>query len=84
MQMTTQESALLQAALAALRQRAKSNYERDLEAIERVERLIATGASLDVESAERLLATATPAPMAINGEVVPNEPDSQPTLIDAV
>jgi hypothetical protein len=83
--MTTQESEVLQTALSALRQRAKVNYERDLEAIERVERLIAVGAGITAESAQHLLATATAAaPVVMNGEIAPDDPDSQPTLIDAV
>jgi hypothetical protein len=82
--MTTQETELLQTALSALRRRAKVNYERDLEAIERVERLIAAGAEITAESAQHLLATATAAPVIMNGEIVPDDSESQPTLIDAV
>jgi hypothetical protein len=82
--MTIQESAVLESALAALEQRAKLNYQRDLDAITHIRRLIAGGATINPESAERLLATATSATPTSAEPNTNADPESQPTLIDAV
>jgi hypothetical protein len=71
----------LQKVLAELRQRAKANYEHDIDAIERVEKLITTAESAVMPSPEFLLTAtrATAAPASDQGDE-----DSEVTLIDLV